>query len=425
MTLSRLEPAQAEAFLKDARAAPLSTYESLAEESASILSDSTSDWLCLDGLQDLSEEHAQCLSHFSGSLLSLNGIGTLTEHVAEALSNFSGALHLNAVRDVSPEIARILSHHNGPLYLDGLRALSQESAGSLMLLPEIHLRLSKNPSGRTADLLKQVAKSNGFVCRTSHKANEGLIVTRHGWPAPMPRRDFYIENDDPASWVMSSAIYQAMGGRESMEDIRNGWCMRWEVEEINDVRFILEDGLTQPEQRATLASGVWPLLRIPDGVLLVGIIPFRGAKLGVSTDDTFEVRIIYHDRCVIVRVPPGCYSVGIHQHFNSCYTFSLHKYDCHCSWDPALVRNTPSAHADCPDYLPLTPAPGVQGWNSDSVNAPSELNYLGTAMGIRHCVSPPQPSGYHSRMKLKQYTSALYCHVDETNKGWTQPLADF
>ncbi|MDB4755803.1 hypothetical protein OAG56_00410 [Mariniblastus sp.] len=413
---------QAQRFLNDTRSVQLSLYDHLDDEAAKILGQSTSPCLCLDGIRDLSEEAARYLGQFAGNDLSLNHLPSLTEPAAQGLNSFSGALHLNALRDMPPTIAQALTKHCGPLYLDNLRTLSTEAASILVQKPEIHLRLSQTPSAKTVTILKESARLTGRMCKPSQIRIEGLVYTNREWPPPMPRRDFYIQNDDPTTWCMSSAIYQAMDGRETVEDARKGWFLKWEVEEINILRFILEDGLTLSEQCATLASGYWPLLRIPDGVLLVGTPACGRPKLKISPKNEFEVQLAWHDRFVVVRVPPGCYSVGIHQHFNSWYTFTLHRFECACSWDPEKVRTDPQAHADCPDYIPLAPAPGVRGWTPQGVNGPTSGNHVGSAMGIRHGSSPPKPSARLQRAKIRDYPSALYCDVDETRAGWTQTL---
>ena len=415
---------QAQGFLNDTHSRRLSLHDRIDDEAAKILCQSNSPCLCLDGLKDLSEEAARHLGQFAGNDLSLNHLRSLTEPAAKALGSFSGALHLNALRDMPPTIAQALKNQGGPLYLDGLKTLSAEAASILVRRPELHLRLSQTPSAKTAAILEESAALTGRMRKPSQKTIEGLIYTKRKWPPPMPRRDFYIQNDDPTTWSMSSAIYQAMKGRENMEDARNGWFLSWEVEEINILRIVLEDELTRSEQRATLASAIWPLLRIPDGVLVIGSTPCCRARLGVSPKDQFEVQVDWHDRFVVVRVPPGCYTVGIHQLFNSWYTFTLHRLKCACGWDLTKVRTDPQAHADCPDYLPLTPNPGVRGWKPQSVNGPTSRNHIGSAMGLRHSGSPPKPTTRLQRSKVAEYTSALYCDVYEINAGWTQTLPD-
>ena len=419
---TRLGVEQAQPFLDESPGRSLSLYAHLDSAAAELLAQSDRASLCLDGIGDLPDEAARHLGQYAGADLSLNGLHSLSERSAQGLGQFTGALHLNALQDLPLPIATALTSHGGPLYLDGLRSLSSEVANLLVQHPKIHLRLNRQPVASVVDLLKASARMTGRMCRRSHKTKEGLVYTDQGWPAAMPRRDFYIQNDDPTHWCLSSAIYQALMGEETVEDARNGWFLGWEVEEINYMRFVLEDHLTLSEQQATLASGTWPLLRIPDGLLIAGSTPCCRAQLDISPEGEFEIKVNPHDRFVVVRVPPGCYSVGIHQLFDSCYTVTLHRLKCDCPWDPEKVAAAPNVHADCPGYLPLTPSPGVSGWAPEKVNGLTARNHVGSLKGIRHCENPPRPAANLQPAKRSAYTSALYGDVDEIRTGWTQTL---
>ena len=405
-------------FLGDPGSVQLSLFEYIDEAAAKIISGGKTEWLCLDGLIELTEEVARELITFEGRGLSLNALTKITDPVAEVLSNFTGELQLNGLKQISNHSATALGKHRGTLYLDGLTIFSVGAAEALVGHPNLHLcvatELSKHLPKEAAVLFESAAKHAG---RTCYSEIGHLRYVHRGWPPPMPRRTYYITNDDPTKWTLTSAVFQAMDGRENVSQLQDGWFFTMSVEEIEGFTVLLEDSLTLPEREVVIASGTWPLLRIPDGLLLIGPVPGRSADFGISEDDRFEVRVGYHDRYAIVRVPPGCYSVGIHQHWSSEYTFELKNLDISCDWDPAVESRKTETLPTCPEYLPLILRDDLTP-NARRID-PSESN-VGSFEGLRN-----NPEGMFSLQfskRLRWFPRAPIFHVDLMTDGWTERL---
>ncbi len=102
-----------------------------------------------------------------------------------------------------------------------------------------------------------------------------------------------------------------------------------------------------------MACGIWPLIRVPDGVLLIGECITGLSGLEILEDDRWCVELSRHDRTAAVLVPSGCYEVRIHQYAGEAYLFELKSLGVNCDWQS--IRESPSDDGlpRCPAYLPL------------------------------------------------------------------------
>ncbi|MCH2201586.1 MAG: hypothetical protein MK102_06435 [Fuerstiella sp.] len=419
---SMLPIGDARKFATDPRSIQLSLYFQAEAAAAKIIAGTKCEWLCLDGLTELTEDTACELIAFEGRGLSLNALPDITESVAEVLSTYTGELQLNKLTQISNRTADALSKHRGPLSLDGLTSLSEGAAQALVRHPDLCLCINADHSGQLPPEavvpFRKAAKGTNWSCET---VGRYLRYARKGWPPPMPRRAYDIANDDPTRWTLTSAIFQAMDGRETVEQLHDGWFFEMEVEEIAGFTVLLEESLTLPEREVVIASGKWPLLRVPDGVLLVGPAPGRNVRFDVSDDDKFEVRVGYHDRYAIVRVPPGCYSVGIHQHYNSYYTFELRNLRIDCHWDPAVEsrRQRQEGIPRCPDYLPLElreDLPRDPIW----MTTESREVHVGSLPGLRN--NPECRFPVRFSKAIHRFPRAPVFDAGCIRRGWTETL---
>ncbi|MCH2211171.1 MAG: hypothetical protein MK110_07700 [Fuerstiella sp.] len=410
---------EARKFVTNPRSVQLSLYFQLDAAAAEIIAEATCEWLCLDGLTELTEDTAGQLIAFAGRGLSLNALPGISEPVAEILSTYSGELQLNKLTQISNRTADVLSQHRGALSLDGLTSLSTGAAQALVRHPNLCLRVNADHSGQLLPEavipFRKSAKGTNWSCDSVERY---LRYAPRGWPPPMPRRAYEIANDDPTQWTLTSAVFQAMDGRETVEQLHDGWFFEMEVEEIEGFTVLLEESLTLPEREVVIASGTWPMLRLPDGILLVGPVPGRSTNLDISEDNRFEVRVGAHDRYAIVRVPPGCYSVGIYQDINSYYTFELRNLNIDCHWDPSVEsrRERQQGVPRCPDYLPLVLRSDLP---PDPIRIkPGEAN-IGSLPGLRHRGNPPT---IRLSKAVRRFPRAPVFDAGQIGGGWTETL---
>jgi hypothetical protein len=421
MTLDKtLTKRQALAFVADPASIQLSLFVQMEPASAKIIAEAQCEWLCLDGMTELSEDTARELTAFTGRGLSINALANITDPVADMLSGYAGELQINRVTQISNHSAGALANHRGSLSLDGLTSLSEGAAQTLVNHPDLYLCVNADHAKRlpleAVVPFRKAAKGTDWSC---HSVERYLRYARKGWPPPMPRRTYHITSDDPTQWTLTSAVFQAMDGRETVEQLHDGWFFEMSVEEIEGFTVLLEESLTVPEREVVIASGTWPLLRVPDGVLLVGPVPGRNARLDISEDDKFEVRVDYHDRYAIVRVPPGCYSVGIHQHYNSNYTFALRNLTIDCHWDPAIEsqRQRPEGIPTCPDYLPLAIRDDLP---RDPARTEPRAAHVGSLRGLRNNPESRFPIRFSDA--IRRFPRAPIFEADVMRHGWAETL---
>ena len=417
---SALTERQARAFVADPGSVQLSLFVEVEPAAAKIIAEAECEWLCLDGMTELSEDTARALTAFTGRGLSLNALPGISDPVADVLSSYAGELQINRLTQISNRAAGALANHRGPLSLDGLTSLSKGAAQALVRHPDLCLCVNADHSKllplEAVVPFRKAAKGTDWSC---YSVERYLRYGRKGWPPPMPRRTYYITSDDPTLWTLTSAVFQAMDGRETVEQLHDGWFFEMSVEEIEGFTVLLEESLTVPEREVVIASGTWPLLRVPDGVLLVGPVPGRNARLDISEDDKFEVRVDSHDRYAIVRVPPGCYSVVIHQHFNSNYTFELRNLNIECHWDPAIEsqRERPDGIPTCPDYLPLALRDDLP---PDPMRTEPREAHVGSLPGLRNNPECRFPIRFSDA--IRRYPRAPVFEADVIRHGWAQTL---
>jgi len=418
---SVLTARQARAFVADPGSVQLSLFVQVESAAAQIIAQAECEWLCLDGMTELSEDTARALIAFRGRGLSLNALSRISDPVADALSTYTGALQINRVNQISNYVAGALANQRGSLSLDGLTSLSEGAAQALVHHPDLHLCVAAEHSKRLplkAVLpFRKAAKGSDWSCDSGERH---LHYARKGWPPPMPRRTYDITSDDPTLWTLTSAVFQAMDGRQTAEQLHDGWFFEMSVEEIQGCTVLLEESLTLPEREVVIASGTWPLLRVPDGVLLIGTAPGRDAHLEISEDDTFAVRVGHHDRYAIVRVPPGCYSVGIHQHFNSNYTFELRNLSMDCHWDPAIEsrKQRSDEMPTCPDYLPLVLRDDLP---ADPARTEPREAHVGSLPGLRNNPECRFPVRFSNA--IRRFPRAPIFETDVIRQGWTESLS--
>ena len=411
---------KARAFIAHPGSVQLSLFVEVEEPAAKIIAEAQCEWLCLDGMTELTADTARALIAFRGRGLSLNALSHISDPVADVLSSYTGALQINRVTQISNDAAIALAKHRGSLSLDGLTTLSEGASQVLVLHPDLHLCVtaehSKSLPFEAVLPFRKAAKGSDWSCDSGERY---LRYVRKGWPPPMPRRAYDITSDDPTLWTLTSAVFQAMDGRQTVEQLHDGWFFEMRVEEIEGCTVLLEEPLTLPEQEVVIASGTWPLLRVPDGVLLIGTAPGRDTHLEISDDDNFAVRVGHHDRYAIVRVPPGCYSVGIHQHFNSYYTLELRNLNIDCHWDPAIDsrKQRSDATPTCPDYLPLTLREELP---AHPARTPPQQAHVGCLPGLRNNPEPPFPLRFSKAMR--RFPRAPIFDSGNIRGGWTETL---
>ncbi len=141
------------------------------------------------------------------------------------------------------------------------------------------------------------------------------------WPGAQLRRDYIVENDDPAFWTLTSASYDACGppsDSETGQELHVGCEVTLDLDEMSvaGVRVVVDSPLTEEEERCAVGEASWPLLRVPCGIVLIGEATRGRASLDVDTRGREALQVSWHDRAAIVPVAPGDYRLRVLQYLN-------------------------------------------------------------------------------------------------------------